>query len=89
VIAYVLGRSLNLKRRATPLAIAGSKLDIEAALDIAEAAHKARGSGSGRTVWDMAERFGVSLTGVTWDMLRSLRHKPIVIVKPRRSERKD
>ena len=88
VIAYVLGRSLNLKRRATPLAIAGSKLDIETALDIAEAVHKARGSGSGRTVWDMVERFRVSLTGVTWDMLRSLRHKPIVIVKPRRPERK-
>ena len=84
VIAYVLGRALRLKRRATPLAVSGVELDAESALDMAEAAHKARGSGAGRTVWDMAERFGVSLTGVTWDMLRSIRHKPIVIIKQRR-----
>jgi F420-0:gamma-glutamyl ligase-like protein len=83
VAAYVLGRPLRLKRRATPLAVSGVKLDVESALDLAEAAHRARGSGAGRTVWDMAERFGVSLTGVTWDMLKSLRHKPIVIIKPR------
>jgi len=82
VVAYVLGRSLKLKRRSTPLAISGAKLNIEFALDLAEAAHRARGSGAGRTVWDMAERFGVNLTGVTWDMLKSLRHKPIVIIKP-------
>ena len=83
VIAYIFGRALKLKRRATPLAISGARLDIESALNLAEAAHRARGSGAGRTVWDMAERFGVDLTGVTWDMLKSLRHKPIVIIRLR------
>jgi len=84
VVAYILGRSLRLKRRATPLAVSGAKLNIEFALDLAETAHKARGSGAGRTVWDMAERFGVNLTGVTWEMLKSLDHKPLVIIKPRK-----
>jgi len=85
VFAYILGRSLRLKRRSTPLAISGVRLDIESALDLAEAAHRARGSGAGRTVWDMVERFRVNLTGVTWEMLKSLEHKPIVIIKLRKS----
>ncbi len=81
VFAYILGRSLRLKRRATPLAVSGAELNIEFALDLAEAAHRRRGSGAGRTVWEMAERFGVNLTGVSWEMLKSLEHKPIVIIR--------
>jgi len=80
-IAYVIGRSLNLKRRSTPLAVAGAKINVNLALDIVEAANKARGSGAGPTVWDMAEKFNAGLTNVTWDMLKRLRHKPIVIVR--------
>jgi len=82
VIAYIVGRALRLKRRATPLAVLGAKIDIEYALDLAEAAHRARGSGAGRTVWDMAERFGVDLTGVSWEMLKGISHKPIVVIRP-------
>ena len=89
VVAYILGRTLRLKRRSTPLAISGAKLSIESALDFAEAAHRARGSGAGRTVWDMAQRFRVNLTGVTWDMLKSLKHKPIVIIRPRKKQSRD
>jgi len=85
VVGYILGRSLRLKRRATPLAVSGIKINIKSALDFAEIAHRRRGSGAGRTVWDMAERFGVNLTGVTWEMLKRLRHKPIVIIKPKKS----
>jgi len=84
VVAYVAGRALGLRRRSTPLAIAGSSISVDFALDLAEAAHKRRGSGAGLTVWDMAERFGVTITSVTWNMLRSIRHKPIVIFKRRR-----
>ncbi|MEM3955224.1 MAG: coenzyme F420-0:L-glutamate ligase [Candidatus Bathyarchaeia archaeon] len=80
-IAYVVGRSLKLKRRPTPLAVAGAIIGVDLALNIADIAEKARGHGSGSTVWDMAERFCVSLTGVTWDMLKRLEHKPIVIIK--------
>ncbi len=80
-LAYIFGRSLRLKRRSTPLAVAGLKMDIETALDLAEAAHRRRGSGAGRTVWDMAENFGVNVTEVTWGMLRSFRHAPIVVFR--------
>lgn len=80
-VAYVLGRALRLKRRSTPLALAGIRMSVDLALDVAEMANRARGSGAGYTVWDMAERFGAGLTGVTWKMLRRLKHKPIVIVR--------
>jgi F420-0:gamma-glutamyl ligase-like protein len=83
-LAYVVGRFLRLKRRATPLAIAGDELPPEDALEIAEIANRARGFGAGRTVWDMADSFRVPLTGVTWEMLDTVRHKPIVILRSKR-----
>jgi len=78
--AYILGRFLRLRRRATPVAIAGSKLGAKRALAIAEIANRTRGFGAGRTVWDMAETFDVALTDVTWRMLSKVQHKPIVIL---------
>jgi len=79
--AYLTGRFLKLRRRATPIAVAGCKMSVEEALEIAELANRTRGFGAGRNVWDMAEAFGVSLTSVTWDMLDRVEHKPIVIVR--------
>ena len=87
-LSYVIGRLLKIRHRATPLAVAGSQMQVEEALEIAEIANRARGFGAGRTVWDMAERFGVSVTGVTWEMLKRLDHKPIVIVKPYEKRKK-
>jgi F420-0:gamma-glutamyl ligase-like protein len=80
-VAYVVGRAFKLRRRPTPLAVAGSDLGAEEALIIANVADRARGPGSGATVWDMAARFKVSAIGVTWDMLAQVKHKPIVIVR--------
>ena len=80
-LAYVFGRFFRMKRRATPVALAGSEIEVEEALEIAEMANRCRGFGAGRTVFDMAERFGVSVTGVTWEMLEKIEHKPIVIVR--------
>ncbi|UCD39963.1 MAG: gamma-glutamyl ligase, partial [Candidatus Bathyarchaeota archaeon] len=80
VFAYVLGRFFRLKRHATPVAIAGSKLSTRKALSIAEVANRTRGFGAGRTVWDMAEAFNVDLVDVTWEMLGKVSHKPIVIL---------
>lgn len=79
--SYVVGRVLRLKRRATPLAVAGERFPVDEALELADAANRSRGHGAGRTVWEMAERFGVELTGVTWEMLEAVRHKPIVIIR--------
>jgi len=82
-LAYVAGRSLKLKKRATPLAVAGSRITTEEALEIAKIANRTRGTGAGRTVWDMAKTFNVNLTGVTWKMLDSVKHRPIVIIRPK------
>jgi F420-0:gamma-glutamyl ligase-like protein len=81
ILAYLTGRMLRLRKRPTPLAVAGRELSAEEALRIANIADKARGTGSGTTVWKMASRFGVTVTGVTWEMLAGIRHKPIVIVR--------
>lgn len=83
LLAYIIGRLLKWKPRATPLTIAGSNLTVEEALDIAELAHHARKFGAGKTAWDMAEKFGVDLTGVSWSMLEGINHYPIVIVRRR------
>jgi len=80
-LSYSIGRFLKLKRRATPIALVGSKMSVEETLEIADLANRARGFGAGRNVWDMAETFNVSLTNVTWEMLELVEHKPIVIVR--------
>jgi F420-0:gamma-glutamyl ligase-like protein len=81
VTVYVLGRMFKFKKRSTPLAVAGGKLQAEEALKIANIADRARGPGSGATVWDMAARFHVAVTGMSWEMLSTLEHKPLVIVR--------
>jgi len=81
VFTFLAGRMLGLKRSSTPLAVAGCNLSASEALTITNIADKARGPGSGATVWDMAARFGVPVNGVSWDMLGQIRHNPIVIVR--------
>lgn len=81
IISYIIGRTFKFKKRPTPLAVVGQELPAEEALRVANIADRARGTGSGTTVWKMAAHFGVNLTGVTWNMLSGIRHKPIVIVR--------
>jgi F420-0:gamma-glutamyl ligase-like protein len=78
---FVLGRTLRLRQRATPLALEGLKLSLEEALDFAEIAHHLRGYGAGRTVWDTANRYGVDFSEVTWEMLSEASHFPIVLIR--------
>ena len=80
-VAYVIGRSLKLQKRATPLAFSGSSLSTEDAIEIAKIANRTRGAGAGRTVWDMAKNFKVSLTDVTWEMLEQTEHRPVVLIR--------
>jgi F420-0:gamma-glutamyl ligase-like protein len=82
VVTYVLGRVLGLKRSSTPLAVSGCCLGAGEALTVTNIADRARGAGSGATVWDMAARFHVDVDMVSWDMLASVAHKPLVIVRP-------
>lgn len=81
-LAYVAGRFFKFERRATPLAVAGSQITTEEALEIAKIANRSRGFGAGKTIRDMANTFGVPLTSVTWEMLDRVKHQPIVILKP-------
>ena len=78
---FILGRILKLKKSSTPLSAAGCNLSAGEALKITNIADKARGPGSGATVWDMAARFDVEVNDVSWEMLEAIRHKPIVIVR--------
>ena len=84
VFAYVLGRTLRLRKSSTPLSVAGCCLEAEQALSITNIADRVRGPGSGATVWDMAARFNVDINGVTWKMLSLINHKPLVIVREKR-----
>jgi F420-0:gamma-glutamyl ligase-like protein len=81
ICSYIVGRLFKLRKRSTPLAVAGCSLQAEEALKIAHVADRARGPGAGATVWDMAARFGVAVTDVSWDMLARIKHKPIVVVR--------
>ena len=78
---FILGRVLKLKKSSTPLAAAGCNLGAGEALKITNIADKARGPGSGATVWDMAAMFHVDVNAVSWEMLALIKHKPIVIVR--------
>jgi F420-0:gamma-glutamyl ligase-like protein len=81
VTAYIIGRMFKFRKRPTPLAVVGCKLQTKEALKIANIADRARGPGSGGTVWDMAARFNVAATGISWKMLSKVEHKPIVMVR--------
>ena len=87
-LSYILGRTFRntFYPRATPVMYSGIKIDLRLLLEVAEVADRARGVGAGRTVFEMAHRFGVSIGEVTWEMLSSLPHYPIVIVKFIRKE---
>jgi len=80
-LTFVVGRMLGFKARSTPLALAGKPLNPDRALTLANVAHRVSGHGAGRTVWDMSESMGTSLTGVTWEMLERVEHAPIVILR--------
>ena len=81
VFTYIIAKALILKRSSTPLAFYGCSLQADEALKIANIADRARGPGSGATVWDMSARFKVGVSDVTCEMLARIKHKPIVIVR--------
>ncbi|MEM2238842.1 MAG: coenzyme F420-0:L-glutamate ligase [Candidatus Bathyarchaeia archaeon] len=80
-LAYILGASLGLKARATPVAVAGWPYSMEALLDVCEIADKARGYGAGQNIWEAAARFGTKVTSITWRMLEKIPHYPIVVLR--------
>lgn len=88
VLVYIIGRALKLKKRATPLAVVGTRLTTEEALEIAKTANRIRKSGAGKTVWEMAQTFKVDLDQVSWKMLATVKHCPIVVLRPKTQKKK-
>lgn len=81
VLTYVACRALRLKPRASPRALVGERFSLDEALDLAEIAHHARGSGAGRSAWEVAEKFGVKPHEVSWEMLESIKHHPMILIR--------
>lgn len=79
-LTFVIGRCLGLRARPTPIAYAGEVINPDRALWFAAAAHRARGSGAGGTVWGMSRRFGTKLNGVSLEMLEEVEHVPVVVL---------
>ncbi len=80
-LAYIIGASLGLKARATPVATVGWTYSIEDLLDVCEIADRARGYGAGRNMWEVAVKFGTGFTSITWNMLEKIPHYPVVILR--------
>lgn len=80
-LPFLVGRALKLRQRATPVAVAGVAMSVEDALRFADIAHHARGSGAGRTIWDGAATFGVGLSEIDWELLETIPHQPLVVIR--------
>ena len=80
-IAFVVGRVFRFRSRPTPVALVGNQFNPDRALWLAKTAHKISGAGAGRTVWGMSRRFKTDLAGITYEMLESLEHVPILIFR--------
>jgi F420-0:gamma-glutamyl ligase-like protein len=80
-ITFIIGKVLRLQARQTPIATSGGTVNPDRALWLARLHHRLCGRGAGRTVWSMSREMETSLTGVTWEMLESVRHYPITVVQ--------
>jgi F420-0:gamma-glutamyl ligase-like protein len=79
--SYILGKLFNLRDRPTPVAYVGEPLNPDRMLWLTKIAHKTAEPGGGRTVWSMSTRFSTGLTDVTYEMLDSVEHTPIIIIQ--------
>jgi len=80
-LTFIIGKVFKLQARQTPVAVAGSTLNPDRALWLARLHHRLCGRGAGRTVWSMSRDMETSLTGVTWEMLESVGHYPVTVVR--------
>ena len=80
-MTFIIGRSFGFKARQTPIAVSGEEINPDRALWYARLFHKQCGGGAGRTAWSMSQKMDTSLTGVTWEMLESVDHYPLTIIR--------
>jgi F420-0:gamma-glutamyl ligase-like protein len=81
VLTFIAGRLFRLKPRQTPIAVSGNMMNPDQALWFAHLFHRLCGGGAGRTAWSMSKNMETSLTGVTWEMLESVEHYPITVIR--------
>ncbi len=81
VLTFIVGRILGFKSRQTPIGVSGEDINPDRALWYANLFHRLCGGGAGRTVWSMSENMDTSYTGVTWEMLDSVDHFPITLIR--------
>ncbi|MEM4424577.1 MAG: coenzyme F420-0:L-glutamate ligase [Candidatus Nezhaarchaeales archaeon] len=83
VISFLIARSLNnlFSPYATPVGFSPTTVDIDELLIVSELADRARGFGIGRTVHEVEKKLKVKAIEVTWDLLDSFPHYPVVVVK--------
>ncbi|MBD3206763.1 hypothetical protein GF319_10540 [Candidatus Bathyarchaeota archaeon] len=81
VLTFIIGRVFHLRERQTPIVIVGENANPDRLLWLAHLFHKLSGGGAGRTVWSMAEKMETSLTEITYEMLESVSHQPITLIR--------
>ncbi|MBS7619903.1 coenzyme F420-0:L-glutamate ligase [Candidatus Bathyarchaeota archaeon] len=80
-LTFVIGRMLNLKPRSTPIGLSRNLYNPDWCLTLAEIAHRVRGDGAGRTVWDMEETFRSPSESITWEMMERVEHAAVVLLR--------
>jgi len=81
VLTFLVGRVYDLRERQTPIALVGEEINPDRLLWFTHLFHRLSGSGAGRTVWSMAENMETSLTEITYEMLESVPHQPITLIR--------
>lgn len=85
-LSFFIARAFNnfFSPYATPLGFSPTTIDVDELLVVSELADRARGFGIGRTVYEVEKRLGIKASEVTWDLLDSFPHYPVVVVKKNR-----
>ncbi|MEM0232479.1 MAG: coenzyme F420-0:L-glutamate ligase [Candidatus Nezhaarchaeales archaeon] len=82
-LSFLIARSLNnfFSPYATPLGFSPTTISINELLIVSELADRARGFGIGRTVYEVEKKLRIKAGEVTWDLLDSFPHYPVVVVR--------
>jgi len=82
-LSFLIARSLRrfFSPYSTPVGFSPLSVNVDELLVISELADRARGVGAGRTLLEVEKTFGVKATDVTWEILDSIPHYPVVVVK--------
>lgn len=82
-LSFLVARAFNsfFSPYASPLGFSPTTMDVDELLVVSELADRARGFGVGRTVYEVEKKLGVKTSEITWSLLDSFPHYPVVVVK--------